>query len=182
MLFNLIAALMSGVLGASVAFILYRMSGRRLPKAIIPFAMALAMVAYSFWNEMSWFSRTSAALPKQYIVVEQGPPVSSPISPWTYIMPRTDSFRVLDTQSVQALPKSEDRFLAQVHMIERFLGSRKSSLIVDCKTNEQAEIIASTKFDDAGLPANVTWTKVAPSNKIAGAICGKPAPDSAPAK
>ncbi|MGD9670333.1 MAG: hypothetical protein AB7U75_15045 [Hyphomicrobiaceae bacterium] len=175
MLFNLIAALMTGVLGASIAYILFRLSGRRLPKAIIPFAMALAMIAYSVWNEMSWYMRTAAALPKQYIVVEKGPPVSSPISPWTYIVPRTDSFRVLDAQSVQPLPKSEGRYLAQVHVVERYLGSRRSSVIVDCKSNEQAEITASTSFDEAGLPVNVTWTKIAPGNGIADNVCTKAA-------
>lgn len=175
MLFNLIAVLMTGVLGASVAYILFRLSGRRLPKAIIPFAMAFAMIAYSAWYEMSWYARTAAALPKQYTVVEKGPPVASPISPWTYLVPRTDSFRVLDAQSVQPLPKSEGRYLAKIHVVERYVGSRQSSVIVDCGSNEEAQITASTQFDDVGLPSNVTWLKIAPDNTIAEHVCGKPA-------
>ncbi len=176
MVFTLIAALMSGVLGASVAYIVFRWSGRRLPRAIIPFAAAFAMIAYSGWNEATWYKRTAAALPEQFIVVEEGPPVSSPLSPWTYVVPRTDSFRVLDTQSVQPLPKNEGRYLAQVHKIERFLGSRRSNVIIDCKTSEQAEITAATKFDEAGLPANVTWVKIAPGNGIVALVCGKASP------
>lgn len=175
MLFNLIATLMIGVLGACLAYIAHRMTGRRLPKAIIPFSMALAMIAYSVWNEMTWYSRTASALPKQFVVVEKGPPVSSPLSPWTYAVPRTDSFRVLDTQSVQPLPKSENRYLAQVHVLERYLGSRKTSLIVDCATREQAEISASTQFDGAGLPVNVAWVKVGQDNDITEVICAKAA-------
>mgnify|MGYP001168465813 CR=1 FL=1 len=171
MLFNLIAALMSGVLGASVAYALYRLSNRRLSRAIIPFAMALGMIGYNVWNEMSWYSRTSAALPNRFVVIEDGPPVSSPISPWTYIVPRIDKFRVLDTQSVQPLPKSDGRYLAKVHDIERYLGSRDSSVIVDCGTKEQAEITAATSFNEDGLPSNVAWGKIAPVNHIAGSIC-----------
>lgn len=173
MVFNLVAALMGGVLGASVAYILYRLSGRRLPRAVIPFAAAFAMIAYSGWNEMSWYTRTAAALPKQFVVVEKGPPVSSPLSPWTYVVARTDNFRVLDLQSVQPLPKSEGRYLAQVYIVERYLGSRKSSVIVNCNSREQAEITGSTRFDETGLPANITWSKIAPGNSIGDLVCTK---------
>ncbi|HRY06122.1 MAG TPA: hypothetical protein P5114_03300 [Hyphomicrobiaceae bacterium] len=175
MVFNLIAALMSGVLGASLAYIVYRLSGRRMPKAVILFVAAFAMVAYSGWNEMSWYTRTAAALPGQFVVVEKGPPVSSPISPWTYLVPRTDKFSVLDLQSVQPLPKSEGRYLAQLHVVERYLGSRKSSVIVDCKTGEQAVITPSTTFDAAGLPTNIAWAAIAPGNGIAERVCPKKA-------
>lgn len=175
MVFGLIAAFMGGVLGASVAYILYRLSGRRLPRAIIPFAAAFTMIAYSGWNEMTWYTRTATALPTQFVVIEKGPPVSSPLSPWTYVVALTDRFFVLDTQSVQPLPKSEGRYLAHVHVVERFVGSRKSNVIVDCKSHEQAEITGTTRFDESGLPQNIAWVKIAPGNAIADLVCTKAA-------
>lgn len=171
MLFRLIATLMLGVLGASVAFILYRHSRGVLPKAIIPFAAGLAMIAYSIWNEATWFSRTRATLPRELALVDTGPPVTSPLSPWTYVFPRIESFRVLDLRTLQPLPGAKNRFLAQVHTLGRYDPARKSSWIIDCSSGRQAEIVASTKFDASGLPSDVAWSDAGDANRIAKTAC-----------
>ncbi len=171
MLFHLIAVFMIGVLGASVAYIAFRLSGRRLSKAIIPFAAGLAMLAYSIWNESTWFTRTLGALPPSFALVEKGQPVVSPLSPWTYLLPRTDSFLVLAVRAIQPLPASEGRYLAQVHKVSRFDPVAKSSWVVDCQSQLQAEIVASTKFDANGLPSNPVWSKADDHNAIAKAVC-----------
>lgn len=176
MAFQMISTLMIGVLGASLAYIAFRMSGRRLSKAVIPFAAAAAMLAYSIWNEMTWFARTAATLPEGYAVIEPGPPVSSPLSPWTYAIPRTDSFRVLDRHSVQPLPKSAGRYLAQVHEVARYLPTRKTNWIVDCTASQQAEIGPATRFDDAGLPAGITWIKIEGASRMAELACPAASP------
>lgn len=176
MAFQLISTFMIGVLGASLAYIAYRLSGRRISKAVIPFAAALAMIAYSVWNEMTWYSRTAAILPQGYAVIAPGAPVSSVLSPWSYIVPRIESFRVLDSKSVQPLPQSNGRYLAQVHEIARFVPIRKTSWIIDCNAKEQAEIGPATKFDDSGLPTNVKWTKIEETSRMAELVCPQATP------
>lgn len=173
MFFQLIATFMIGVLGASLAYIAFRISGRRLSKAVIPFAAALAMIGYSVWGEMTWAKRTAAALPATFAHVENGAPVSSPLSPWTYLVPRTDSFRALDRKSVQPLPGSADLVLAQVYELVRYLPPKKSSWVVDCARRQQAEILATTTFDAQGLPSNLGWRAISADSRLADVACNK---------
>ncbi|MFV0366820.1 MAG: hypothetical protein ACK5KM_00015 [Hyphomicrobiaceae bacterium] len=173
MMFQLIATFMIGVLGASIAFILHKATGGRMPKVFIPFAAALGMIAYNVWNEMTWASRTAAQLPEHYKVIANGDPVVSPFSPWTYLYPRTDSFTVVNTKTVQPLPNTSGRVLAQVHRLARIEGAKKMSWIVDCKSGEMAQIVGTTTFDDAGLPNNVTYSRIEKGNRIGDVVCAK---------
>lgn len=170
-MFQLIATFMIGVLAASVSYILYTLSRRRIPRAIIPFAAAIAMIAYNVWHEMTWYKRTAAALPEGIVLVAKGPPVESPMSPWTYVYPRTDSFLALDTRTVQPLPKSDSRYLFQVLDVGRFYAARRTSRIVDCAAREEATIDATTKFDAEGLPSGLAWSKIPAGNRIVEVVC-----------
>ncbi|MCB1527552.1 MAG: hypothetical protein KDJ45_07615 [Hyphomicrobiaceae bacterium] len=173
MLFQLIATFMIGVLGASLAFILYKVTRGRMPKVVIPFAAALGMITYNVWNEMTWANRTASQLPEHYKVVVNGDPVISPFSPWTYLYPRTDSFTVVNIKTIQPLPNSPGRVLAQVHRLARIEGAKKMSWIVDCNSGEMAQIVGTTTFDNAGLPDNVTFEAIAKDNAIGDVVCAK---------
>ncbi|MCB1503862.1 MAG: hypothetical protein KDJ47_02705 [Hyphomicrobiaceae bacterium] len=174
MLFQLLASFMMGVLAASLAYIAYRISGRRLSRAIIPFAAALGMLGFSAWNEMTWYSRTAAAMSSRLVIIEQGKPVSNPLSPWTYLYPTIDSFRLLDTESLQPLPGNPGMMLAQVHTVTRFLPTTKSAWVLDCTHSQLAHIGPQTKFGEQGMPVNLTWGKVGAGNTITTAACAPP--------
>lgn len=172
-MFQLIATFMVGVLAASLSFIIYTLSRQRVPKAVIPFAAAIAMIAYNVWHEMTWYKRTAAELPQSIVLVAKGPPVQSPMSPWTYMFPRTDNFVALDKRTVQPLPKSGDRYLLQVLDVGRFYPAKRKSWVIDCATRQQAEILASTKFDSEGIPSDLAWTKIASESRITKEVCPK---------
>ena len=63
MLFELIAAVVTGVALAGVAMLLRWLSRGLLPKWIVPTMAGLGMLGYSIWSEYSWFDRMNLALP-----------------------------------------------------------------------------------------------------------------------
>ncbi len=170
-MFQLVATLMIGVLAASVTFILYRISPRFFPRVIIPFAAAIAMIAYNIWHETTWYARTSTVLTEEFVLLGKGEPVKSLMSPWTFVVPRTDNFFALDKRTIQPLPNSDGRYLVQVLDVGRFYPAKRTSRIVDCTTREQAMIDAATKFDADGLPADLKWTKITAGNRLADEVC-----------
>lgn len=179
MIFHLLATFMIGVLAASLAFVVFRAGRGRVPRFVIPFAAGLAMIGYNVWNEVTWLDRTVGVMPKQFAVIAKGQPASSLFAPWTYVVPRIDSFRVVDKASLAPHPKRDGLVLAQMHDVARYEAVRKSSWIVDCARGQMAEITGSTTFDADGVPDNVTWAKVPAGNTIIGEACPKPAPPPA---
>ena len=82
MFVELIATVFAGIACAGVAMLLNIMTGRRLPKWIMPVSAGLGMIAMTISNEYTWFKRTADRLPEGLeiatTVEEQGW-----LRPWT---------------------------------------------------------------------------------------------------
>jgi len=171
MLFHLLATFMIGVLAASVAFVLMRLTKGWLPRYVIPIAAGASMIAYNIWNEYTWFQRTSAALPPSFVVAEVAPPSSTPFSPWTYVFGRIQSFKVLDKRSVRTNPKRPGFAIVELYRFERLTPPQKINRIIDCAGHQSAEITAKTKVDRDGFPTNVTWAPLGAHSRLLQLVC-----------
>lgn len=99
MIIHLIAAIFAGLGAAGVALLLRKLSGKRLPKWIIPAFAGLGMLGYQIYFEYSWFSHKQSLLPEHSVVIStEGR--SDFWRPWTFIVPMTGAFIVLDESTL----------------------------------------------------------------------------------
>lgn len=98
MIWHLIAALFAALAAAGIAALLRTLSGKRLPRWIIPVFAGLGMLGYQIQHEYSWFSHKQQLLPASAEVVDTRQAAMF-WRPWTYLVPMTTSFRVVDRDS-----------------------------------------------------------------------------------
>ncbi|WP_148253500.1 hypothetical protein [Aidingimonas lacisalsi] len=99
MIWHLIAALFAGLATAGVALLLRLVSGKRLPRWIIPAFAGLGMLGYQIHYEYSWFNHKQSQLPDSAHVVSSDQNTVF-WRPWTYIYPMTTAFNVVDREGL----------------------------------------------------------------------------------
>lgn len=99
MIWHLIAALFAGLGAAGIGMLLRLLSGKRLPRWIIPVFAGLGLFAYQVHYEYSWFANKHQQLPESSLVVstEQR---GAFWRPWTYVFPMTTAFTIVDRDSM----------------------------------------------------------------------------------
>lgn len=97
MLWHLIAAIFAGLGSAGIAMLLRQLSGKRLPRWIIPVFGGLGILGYQIYQEYSWFDHKQQQLPAQTQLIDSEQR-SMVWRPWTYLVPITNAFTVIDTR------------------------------------------------------------------------------------
>ena len=111
MIWHLIAAIFAGLAAAGVGLLLRTLSGKRLPKWIVPVCGGLGMISYQIHMEYSWFEHKQQQLPDTAEVISSD--TSQQVwRPWTFIFPVTTKFSVVDSENIQ-LGTSDDARVAQ---------------------------------------------------------------------
>lgn len=142
MVWNLVATVFAGLGAAGIALILRSLTRKKLPKWIVPVAAGLGMLGYSIYNEYTWFEFKTSQLPEGSVVVSYE--ANSMIwRPWTFLFPMTDTFTVLDRNSV-AHQVTDDGTLAQL-VLYRFERSytdhvEHSVHLLNCEKGEMVEL------------------------------------------
>ncbi|WP_372611124.1 hypothetical protein [Halomonas sp.] len=110
MVWHLIAAIFAGLAAAGIGLTLRVISGKRLPRWIVPVFADLGMLAYQIHHEYSWFSYKQQQLPDSTEIVsfEKG---GAFWRPWTYMFPMTISFSVVDTANLRARETDDQRLV-----------------------------------------------------------------------
>ncbi|NRG17470.1 hypothetical protein HPQ64_07205 [Rhizobiales bacterium] len=173
MLLGLLGTLVLGIAIGGVLTAAYRLSGRRLPKWIIPVGAALGMIIFHAWNEYTWFSRTVAGLPP-HVQVGQTYTVSNAIQPWTLLFPRIDRFSAVDLGSVRTNDKAPGYRLAQVHLVTRFSPTGTTRQLFDCNEPRRMVLGEETEFNEEGLPKNPDWEVLPANDPLLEKVCSQP--------
>lgn len=99
MLWTLLAIVVTGLGAAGIALLLRKLTRNRLPRWIVPLFGGLGMLGYQVFYEYSWFDHQQQRQPPESVVVasEAGQVFWRP---WSFFMPMTTAFTVLDTKSV----------------------------------------------------------------------------------
>ncbi len=167
MVWNLVATVFAGLGAAGIALILRSLTRKKLPKWIVPAAAGLGMLGYSIYNEYTWFEFKTSQLPEGSVVVSYE--ANSMIwRPWTFLFPMTDTFTVLDRNSV-AHAVTEDGALAQL-VLYRFERSyvdhvEHSAHLLNC---DKAEMVA---LDDEQGMVPGSLTKVVTASPLYQMVC-----------
>ncbi|WP_431024243.1 hypothetical protein [Halomonas sp. H5] len=138
MIWHLIAAIFAGLGAAGLGQLLRLASGKRLPRWLVPVFAGLGMLGYQVYTEYSWFDHKRGQLPPSAEVVDEE---RSQIfwRPWTYLVPLTSAFRVVDHDSVRGAEIDGQRVVE--FMLYRFERQPMDSvtpqaLLLNCATRE----------------------------------------------
>jgi hypothetical protein len=172
MILELIATVSAGLGAGGVAVALRRVTGRRLPRWVVPTAAGCAMLGVTIANEYTWFERTRDSLPEG-VVVAATHERQEIYRPWTYLAPYTDRFVAVDRASIRTHPARPERRLLELFFHGRWSQPRQVSVVVDCARHTRARVTAATQFGDEGRIANVTWRKVGADDPIQQTACAE---------
>ena len=156
MWFNLIAVVVLGVAVAGSVMLVFKATGRKPPRWILPVAAGVAMLTYTFYNDYSWYSRTAGGLPDT-VVVTDAYETSHPLQPWTYLVPFVDRFAAIDRESVVESPRRPDIVLADVILVQRYMPTRVAPMVFDCANGRRSDAVDVQGFDEAGDPIGARW-------------------------
>lgn len=166
MFFELVATFAAGIAAAGLALIAGHLSGGRLPRWFVPVAAGAAMLGYAIWSEYTWADRTMDALPDGFellATVEE----TRFWKPWTYLVPQTTRFMVLDRAGVQTRADAEGVLLADVYLFARWTPPAKRPQLVDCAEGARADVSAAALAD----PDKARWRSVGDDDPLMEALC-----------
>ncbi|MFL0692768.1 MAG: hypothetical protein ACJLUP_11880 [Agrobacterium tumefaciens] len=170
MLFELIAAVVTGVALAGVAMLLRWISRGLLPKWIVPAMAGLGMLSYSIWSEYSWFDRMNIALPG--IAVSWKNEQTAFWRPWSYIEPVTTRFTALDVKGAKRHQNQPGLVMVDVLLVARWQPVTPVKVVYDCQNGQRADLVTPeiTIADDGSLQG-AEWSKVEPDDAALKIAC-----------
>lgn len=147
MLWHLIGAIFAGLGAAGIGLILRFISGKRLPRWIIPVCAGLGMLGYQIHYEYSWFSQKQGQLPEsaRVVSIEKG---GAFWRPWTYAFPMTTAFSVVDRDNL--VPRQvEDHRLVEfiLYRFERQYVDQVThqAWLMNCTTRSQLPLVGEER-------------------------------------
>ncbi len=157
-MFNIISIISIGLGIAGCIMAVFKVFGHKSPRYLIPLSAGLAMVIFTIWNEYSWYGRSVETLPDDVIVVKELP-ASSMLYPWTLVFPSVEKYILMDTLKIQRHKTHQDFVMAETAVISRYADPLRGLHMFNCALGTRADISPTTKFDDQGMPIDVTWIK-----------------------
>jgi len=150
MIWHLVAAASAGLGAAGIALLLRTLSGKRLPRWIIPVCAGLGLLAYQINYEYDWYGNKRQQLPESARVV------STEKSrmlwrPWTYLYPLTTAFSVVDRDNLVKSRANGERLVEFI--LYRFEMQYRDVLthhayLMNCSTRESVPLVGDSRQPD----------------------------------
>ncbi|GGG87158.1 hypothetical protein GCM10011415_42090 [Salipiger pallidus] len=165
MFWELIAVFVAGFAGAGAVLALNRLTGRRLPRWLMPVGAGAAMLAVTISSEYGWYERTAAALPQGYEVATVNESRRL-FRPWTLAVPMVDRFIAIDTTNMVPNDRTDGLWLVRAAAYGRWRPVREIQIMVDCDGMRSA-----IPSGDGGEPV---WRSGTEGDPILGTVCEAP--------
>lgn len=170
MFFELIGTIVAGAVAALLVWALNRTLKGRLPKWLIPAAAGGAMLAATISSEYSWYSRTSALMPKGMIVAQTVEETAF-YRPWTFAVPFVSRYVAVDLPSARTHPDQPGQKLVDLVFYGRWTRTAKVPMLFDCAQGRRADVVDGIRFDDGGGVVGAQWFDVAAEDPLLRAAC-----------
>lgn len=170
MFVELIATVFAGIACAGIAMLLNILTGRRLPKWIMPVAAGLGMIGMTVSNEYTWFDRTAARLPAG-VDIAMTVDEQSWLRPWTQLWPYTKRFVAVDTGTARRNENLPDQRLADLYFFGRWSPVNQAPMLFDCAAARSALLIDGADFAEDGTVENADWQAMERDDPILEMVC-----------
>lgn len=170
MFVELIATVFAGIACAGLAMLLNILTGKRLPKWVMPIAAGAGMIGMTISNEYTWFGRTAERLPDGVqiaLMVEE----QSWTRPWTQVWPYTKRFSAVDTGTARTNENLPDQHLADVYFFGRWSPVNLAPMLFDCAGSRSALLIDGAEFEQDGSVSNVEWQSMSNDDPFLALVC-----------
>ncbi|SDZ82282.1 hypothetical protein [Rubrimonas cliftonensis] len=167
MAITLLGAVAVAVLAACVAFIFRRVTGISA-RWIIPASAGAAMLAFTLWNDYSWFGRVADGLPAD-VTVARTFESSNALQPWSLVAPITTRFQAVNVGGRQRSEVAPRVVRAEVYLVARWQPTFTTLQIFDCARGRRADAADATGGE--GLPPETAWTEVGLQDALLRAAC-----------
>lgn len=170
MFLELIATVFAGFAFAGIAMFLNIVTGRRLPKWVMPVAAGLGMIGMTISNEYTWFDRTAERLPEG-VTIAMTVDEQSWSRPWTKVWPYTKRFVAVDTGTAQKNENLPEQRLADLYFFGRWSPVNQAPMLFDCMGARSALLIDGAEFADDGTVTNADWQQMPTGDPILKLVC-----------
>ena len=170
MFIELIATVFAGIACAGIAMLADILTGRRLPKWIMPVAAGLGMLAMTVTNEYTWFDRTAERLPDG-VTIAMTVDEQSWFRPWTQLWPYTKRFVAVDTGTARKNKNLPDQRLADLYFFGRWSPVNQAPMLFDCAEARSALLIDGATFTDDGTVTDADWKSMPKGDPILKLVC-----------
>ncbi len=170
MFIELIATVFAGLACAGIAMFLNTITGKRLPKWILPVAAGLGMLGMTISNEYTWFDRTAETLPEG-ITIAMTVDEQSWGRPWTQLWPYTKRFVAVDTATAQTNENLPDQRLADLYFFGRWSPVNLAPMLFDCTGGRSALLIDGATFATDGTVTDADWQQMPAGDPILKLVC-----------
>lgn len=170
MFIELIATVFAGFACAGIAMFLNIITGKRLPKWILPVAAGLGMLGMTISNEYTWFDRTAETLPEG-ITIAMKVEEQSWGRPWTQLWPYTKRFVAVDTATAQTNENLPDQRLADLYFFGRWSPVNQAPMLFDCTGARSALLIDGATFAADGTVTDADWQQMPAGDPILKLVC-----------
>lgn len=171
MFVELIATVFAGIACAGVALLLNMVTGRRLPKWVMPVAAGLGMIGMTISNEYTWFDRTAERLPDG-VNIAMTVKEQSWMRPWTQVWPYTKRFVAADTATTRTHADLPDQRLTDLYFFGRWSPVTQAPMLFDCAAARSAVLIDGASFGEDGTVENAEWETMPADDPILKLVCG----------
>jgi len=167
---ELIATVFAGIACAGVAMLLNLITGRRLPKWVMPVAAGLGMIGMTISNEYTWFDRTAERLPEG-VEIAMTVQEQSWLRPWTQVWPYTKRFAAVDTATARSNENLPDQRLADVYFFGRWSPVNQAPMLFDCAGARSALLIDGADFASDGSVSDADWQAMPRDDAMLRLVC-----------
>ena len=170
MFLELVATFVIGFGAAGIILILNWISGRRLPRALLPIGAGLAMIGFTIWSEYNWYPRTLSQLPEEVVVLIENEKTAF-YQPWSYLKPYVDRFAAVDVARALRNENLPDQVIVPIYFMGRWAPGSEVPIIVDCAGSRRADMADGMEFDDQGAPVDAAWVSLEDGDPLLEAVC-----------
>lgn len=169
---DIITIIAAGFAAAGIALILNRLTGRRLPRWIVPATAGAGMILMSLTNEYRWYPRTAGLLPEGYEIISTAD-YSAPFSPWTYVVPYVNRFAAVDVAGAQRNADQPDLRLTDVVFFTRWQRMQSRNAVFDCAQGRSALLDGDAVINDDGSIRVARWDQTGLDDPATALVCAE---------
>ncbi|KIC45579.1 hypothetical protein [Tateyamaria sp. ANG-S1] len=170
MFVELIATVFAGIGAAGLVMVLNLMTGRRLPKWLMPVAAGAGMIGMTISNEYTWFGRTAERLPEG-VEIAMTVDEQSWFRPWTQVAPYTKRFVAVDVANLRRNEAQPDQRMVDLYFFGRWSPVNQTPMLLDCAGAQSAVLIDGAEFAADGSVSDADWQAMPGDDPILSMVC-----------